>query len=222
MTDPKTRLITLLSEMDVFCNRAGTSLRQDRQGIADRIEAAGLLAGSVGVPSRHELDVLFYGNEGKPDPFGSGKQVFSMEKGLDAIHAHLAAQQPPRVDLSLGDFRTLEQWERSGDAQWPETLARLSDLEKLLALPQTEKGEGWISVDERLPDEGQLVLATGYKFNNPDNDRWQIVSKFKDGTFAEFVADFSDSEDGGYWKGESYTTDWQPLPSPPHPKTPGR
>lgn len=61
--------------------------------------------------SRHDLDVWFYGNEGKPDPFGSGRQLFSMEKGLDAIFEHLEAlrtqPQAPDIDAIVA-FRIIE------------------------------------------------------------------------------------------------------------------
>jgi hypothetical protein len=119
------------------------------------------------------------------------------------IHAHLAAQQPPRVDLSgvkkdlkeaLSYQRNIDHFERCIRS----ALKRVEDLEKLLTLPQTEKGEGWVS--ERLPEESGEYLV------------WDSASGVR-------YAEFCGPEDGEPAFFDTYNpndvTHWQPLPSPP-------
>jgi len=65
----------------------------------------------------------------------------------------------------------------------------------------------WISVDERLPDDGVEVLATGW--NNGvagvGGERHIVTAVLcRDGWFSE-------SGDAEY----TYLTHWQPLPDPP-------
>ena len=72
----------------------------------------------------------------------------------------------------------------------------------------------WVSVSERTPNDGQIVLATGHEYDNTENPRWQIVSRFASGDFESFTDDIG-SDGGGYWSGACYVTHWMPLPSPP-------
>lgn len=77
-----------------------------------------------------------------------------------------------------------------------------------------KRGDGWVSVKTRMPNENEIVLASGYEYDNRDNPRWQIVSRFHKGSFESFNEDI-EGDGFGYWSGDCYVTHWQPLPEPP-------
>jgi len=72
----------------------------------------------------------------------------------------------------------------------------------------------WISVKERLPEKGQLILVTGHEYDDPSKPRFQLVSRYDGNEFEQWTPSQS-NEDGGYWQGECYVTHWQPLPAAP-------
>lgn len=61
----------------------------------------------------------------------------------------------------------------------------------------------WISVDDRLPIEGSLVLATGFDWGDKSKKRHYVVAM----------------RIGEYWYGVdsefTYLTHWKPLPELP-------
>ena len=65
-------------------------------------------------------------------------------------------------------------------------------------------GDNWVSVKDKLPDDMQKVLATGYNWNDPKDGRHYVACEFF----------------GGVWMGDNdeefkYITHWMPLPEPP-------
>jgi hypothetical protein len=56
----------------------------------------------------------------------------------------------------------------------------------------------WISVNDRLPKEGEESLVTGWDYNKPNTTRHYGVAIYKGG-FVEF----------------EYVTHWMPLPEAP-------
>ena len=75
----------------------------------------------------------------------------------------------------------------------------------------------WIAVSDRLPDEMQRVICSGFIFNNKAGGRYVSPSTFSDGTFYGYTED-DDGEDGQDFDeaGEMHSpTHWQPLPAPP-------
>lgn len=70
--------------------------------------------------------------------------------------------------------------------------------------------EKWISVEERLPKDGEIVLVTGFEYNRKNGKRFKQVSLYNKG-FRHYI------ESSESWSGDSsnYITDWQPLPPDP-------
>jgi hypothetical protein len=72
----------------------------------------------------------------------------------------------------------------------------------------------WIKSADKLPREGQHILASGLNFDLPGRGRWVEPATFHDGTFRNFTHDddevFVGDKDELYWP-----THWQPLPAPP-------
>lgn len=62
----------------------------------------------------------------------------------------------------------------------------------------------WISVKDRLPEKGKLVLI----WTGNDDRRPAIFLAYLDDDGQEWV-------DGDYYTGAEYVTYWQPLPEPP-------
>lgn len=73
----------------------------------------------------------------------------------------------------------------------------------------------WIKRSDKLPDDGQCVIATGFLYGKKENGRWVEPSVFADGEFhpcssnddGDLVADFNADM--------NKTTHWQPLPPAP-------
>lgn len=66
----------------------------------------------------------------------------------------------------------------------------------------------WISVKDRLPDDGTQVLATGWDDGLAEGKRHIVI--------AELCRDDWFTEDGD--QQFPYLTHWQPLPQPPQGK----
>ncbi|MFA5376742.1 MAG: DUF551 domain-containing protein [Dehalococcoidia bacterium] len=62
-----------------------------------------------------------------------------------------------------------------------------------------EPGDGWISVKDRLPGDGERVLAT-------DHGHVYTATLDTDGVFSDWWCDSDD---------ETHPTHWRPLPEPP-------
>lgn len=67
----------------------------------------------------------------------------------------------------------------------------------------------WISVKDRVPENGQEVLASGLNYNEGPARHYGVL-KYNSGEFA-----FIDDENGIYdvWE---YITHWMSLPEPPN------
>jgi len=64
----------------------------------------------------------------------------------------------------------------------------------------------WISVEERLPENGALVLLTAHEWNDKAKPIFIEVGRFVGGVFVDMEGD------------EAYTDYWMPLPEPPETK----
>lgn len=84
----------------------------------------------------------------------------------------------------------------------------LDMLEQLQSdLEQDEKENGWIPVDERLPDPDEHILVSFFNFSLPMIGRY-TVDDDDGGTFR--VGD----EDASFVKHDLYVNAWMPLPDP--------
>lgn len=63
----------------------------------------------------------------------------------------------------------------------------------------------WISTDERLPAEEEIVLISGPKENDYAKGRFTVIAIFSSGYFCD-----DESGDDFYWPSH-----WMPLPAPP-------
>ncbi len=79
-----------------------------------------------------------------------------------------------------------------------------------LSRPASAAGDGWISVEERLPEEGTEVLLAGYLHGNQDKGYWQEVALFAHGRFYRW-----DNEADDFSQSCDHKTHWQPLPAAP-------
>ena len=66
--------------------------------------------------------------------------------------------------------------------------------------------EGWISVEDRLPDEGVVVLTTAYEHMDESKPRYYQTARLLDG----FWFDIFDDDDN-----VAEPTHWLELPEPP-------
>lgn len=67
----------------------------------------------------------------------------------------------------------------------------------------------WISVEERLPEDGDEILVSGYRYNNKINGRFIMVGQYNK-TLNRFI-DNSDEEETTIHA----PTHWMPLPELP-------
>lgn len=65
---------------------------------------------------------------------------------------------------------------------------------------------GWISVNKKMPKEGETVFATGFDYGAGPSRHYDAL-RYKDGVFA-----YIDDEDGIYEE-RPYITHWMPIPS---------
>ena len=79
------------------------------------------------------------------------------------------------------------------------------------ALPRADerrKAAGWISVKERLPENGMEVLACGNNYNNALKGQHRVVVNFIENQF------FAENGEGERDRMD-YITHWMLLPEPP-------
>ncbi len=90
--------------------------------------------------------------------------------------------------------------------QWPNNSVHVRGLVFADAAPvaaqQAVAAQGWINVEDRLPEEGETVAALIYPYNNQNNRRIVTHSVFSDGTFMNHEGDDLHPP-----------THWMPLPS---------
>ena len=68
----------------------------------------------------------------------------------------------------------------------------------------------WIAVEERLPDDGQTVLAYLWKWDEPGTDRLVVYARFTTHFTRRIWRDFNDPDTELY-----APTHWMPVPEPP-------
>ena len=74
----------------------------------------------------------------------------------------------------------------------------------------------WIKCESRLPDDGVLVIGSGWNFRDPSKGRWVEPT-----IYSTDDADFHPAKDDGLgslvtdFDGSMEPTHWMPLPSPP-------
>ena len=124
--------------------------------------------------------------------------------------------------------------ERNMHAAWrkraEEAEARISELESQL-VTETERTEAWrvaaelesrkpeegrwISVEERLPESGKVVLCQGFNYNDPTKGFWSdpVVAIFQKGKF--HPEDNWTGEERVWSEDKLWANHWQSLPSPP-------
>ena len=76
-------------------------------------------------------------------------------------------------------------------------------LDAIIAYGDECRASAWISVEERLPEDEQLVVV----FDNQPKKPTIEIARFYDDTAAQWIG-------SGLW-GPRYVTHWQPLPEPP-------
>ena len=82
-------------------------------------------------------------------------------------------------------------------------LSRLSLTAEAMEL--REKNGGWISVKERLPEEGQLVDVWDGEYVNPSKYQYKEFGRYPNHT----------NQDRAISYNYSTTTHWRPRPTPP-------
>lgn len=73
----------------------------------------------------------------------------------------------------------------------------------------------WIKCNDRLPEEGQCVIASGHNFGDEELGRWVEPSVYADSEFHPCTNDGHGNLIADLDADMSSTTYWQPLPAPP-------
>jgi len=73
----------------------------------------------------------------------------------------------------------------------------------------------WIKCSDRLPEEGQHIICSGFIYDDPSAARYVAPSTYHDDVFRGYV-DEDDDERDALDAGEMHApTHWQPMPAPP-------
>lgn len=74
----------------------------------------------------------------------------------------------------------------------------------------------WISVEERLPEYGRQVIASGFMFGKPELARWVEPAVYEeDGEFHPPMTNDQGDTVANIDCDMNHTTHWMPLPEPP-------
>jgi hypothetical protein len=74
---------------------------------------------------------------------------------------------------------------------------------------------GWIKRSDRLPDEGQQVICTGFLYDNHGRGRYVAPSTYHDDVFYGYVDEDDDERLPGDAGEMHKPTHWMPFPNPP-------
>lgn len=176
---------------------------------AERLTAEALGVGAGINSEAASVDDIF---NAAPDHF-EGVRAMVVPEGWRELMA--------RADKRLTDWLELNCCECEGPGHFCGRTEVRHDRDAIRAMlaaptPEPEPASPWISVEERLPRHGQMVIASGFIFGKPENGRWVEPAIYgDDGEFhpptqdgnGETVADF-DCE-------MNCTTHWTPLPAAP-------
>lgn len=161
-----------------------------------------------------------------PDPYGMLKDLKTSIDIFEAVNTRPSSPIADRLADALKEaiketrelFKELpeppcfQDWERVHAA---EQILTEYDAQRASNEPTTASNDGWVSVEERLPEEGALVLASGWPGKNPRFKRWMNTAIFKNGQFIDGDDDDPEAEDDLL----SFldVTHWMPvqLPQPP-------
>lgn len=72
----------------------------------------------------------------------------------------------------------------------------------------------WINVQDKLPENGQIVLCAGHEWNDKKKPFFMVVSMYRNG-----FTHYEDHRDDWSSDTSSYFTHWMPLPEPPKEQT---
>lgn len=74
---------------------------------------------------------------------------------------------------------------------------------------------GWISVEDRVPEPGVVVIASGFKFESYGGGRWVEPVIYGDYDFHPLKDDGEGMYVADIDSGMNEVTHWMPLPEPP-------
>ena len=91
-------------------------------------------------------------------------------------------------------------------------------LEKIEKIIRKHMNDGWISVEERLPEDDIEVLIT-YVDVDDEEETWIDITTYGDATLGGNKLDYKEWRNPfPYFKGNYKVTAWKPLPEPYRPE----